>query len=87
MRRKEIGEDLMKDNEQYRKLRDASGGRTSPREPPSRQSAGKGGYGRPEYERWTFEELVAHAKRLELPEPEQQSREDLIDALVERELR
>lgn len=87
MRRKEIGEDLMQDNETYRKARGSEPEKRTPREDPSRQNAAKQGYGRPEFDRWTDQELIELAETLEIPSPEQLSRESLIDALLARELR
>jgi hypothetical protein len=87
MRRKDIGEDLMQDNETYRKARAGEPDKHTPREDPSRQNAAKQGYGRPEFERWTDQELIELAETLEIPTPEQLPRESLIDALLARELR
>ena len=87
MRRKDVGNDLMQDNETYRKAKPNDAGEKSPRENPSQQSADKQGYGRPEFERWTTEELIELARTLEISDPEQMARASLIDTLVERELR
>lgn len=87
MRRKEIGERLMPDNETYRKARPNDEGEKAPRESPSRQSPGKQGYGRPEYDRWTHEELLELAHTLEIPDADQLSRDDLVERLVSREIR
>ena len=87
MRRKDVGADLMQDNETYRKARPDDAGEKSPRENPPQQSGGKQGYGKPAYEQWTTDELIELARTLEIADPEQMSRESLIDTLVERELR
>ena len=87
MRRKEVGEDLMKDNEQYRKVRQNKDEVSkSPRESPSRQGPDRQGYGRQEFDRWTMEELTAYARQLEIPQPDELPRGDLIEALVARQL-
>jgi hypothetical protein len=77
----------MKDREQYQKLRRAPPGNQTPREDPSRQSPGKRGYARPEFDRWTDQELRDQAERLEIPDAARLSREALIDALLEHEIR
>ncbi|MFW6093214.1 MAG: Rho termination factor N-terminal domain-containing protein [Pseudomonadota bacterium] len=41
---------------------------------------------RPECDRWTLEELLAQARRLEVPDASEMSRNQLIDALLRREL-
>ncbi len=87
MRRKEIGEGLMQDNETYRKVEPNDADEKAPRESPSRQSADKQGYGRPEYERWTDEELLELARSLEIPQAERFTREQLITELTTREIR
>ncbi len=87
MRRKEIGEGLMPDNETYRKVEPNDPSEKAPRESPSRQSADKQGYGRPEFERWTDEELLQMARTLEIPQADRLTRNQLITELTEREIR
>lgn len=50
------------------------------REQPSTQAPGRTGYGRPDLEQWTTEELKAHASKLNI---HLDDREALIDALTQ----
>ena len=58
---------FVKTNEEYTKARTATGhdGGTY-REQPERQAAGGAGYEKPDFERWTDEELLSHARGLNL---------------------
>ena len=86
MRRKEIGDGLMQDDETYRKARPNDKDQKSPRENPSRQGPDKQGHKYAEYASWTNEELLALAETLEVPDAGQLSREALIENLAARRL-
>ncbi|MFU8815833.1 MAG: hypothetical protein ACNA7W_10845 [Pseudomonadales bacterium] len=87
MKRKKVNDSLMKDNEQYTKLRASEPDRNTPREDPSRQTAGKRGYSRPEFDHWTDAELRDHARRLEISGADSLDRAQLIERITDREIR
>jgi len=86
MRRKEIGDGLMQDDETYRKVRPADKDQKAPRENPSAQGPGKQGHKYADYVNWTHEELLELANTLEVPDAEHLTREALIENLAARRL-
>lgn len=82
---KKLADDLIKSNTEYTKLRADRTDGESPREMPDHQSPGQRGLDRPEYNRWTIEELRATADKLNLGDTDGLDRKQLIERLNEVE--
>lgn len=84
---KETADDLLHTNEEYEKLKTKHGpdSEHTPRETPDGQGPGRSGYGKPEFDRWTIEEIREHATRLGIDDAETMARDALIDAVVARD--
>lgn len=76
---------FIRTNEEYVKRRGSKQGAKAPREQPERQMPGEQGHHKPDYRRWTTEELCSHAARLGIENAECESRERLIQLLEERD--
>lgn len=82
---KKTTDSMIKTNKEYVKLR--SGQDSTPREQPSRQMPGTKGHDRPEYSRWTDQELRETAQTLNIEGHDTLDREQLIEAIVARQQR
>ncbi len=80
---KQLANDLVHTNKEYEKLK---GTRLdtdkTPRETPSGQAPGRGGYSKQLFDEWTREELASHVESLGIDADDSSDREELI-ALIE----
>ena len=83
---KQLANDLVHTNKEFEKLK---GSRVdtdkTPRETPSGQSPGRGGYSKQLFDEWTREELEKHAKGLGIDTEESSDREQLIELIGSRD--
>lgn len=82
-----LADDLIKTNTEYEKLRGDKARHEPVRETPDHQGPGYRGLERPDFSSWTTEEVRRFASNLEISDAARMSREELLDALEQRQAR
>lgn len=78
---KTTADSMLKKNKEYTKLRSKQETPKPPREHPHDQAPGARGHRKPDYARWTDEELKAAAAELGAADVENRSRDELLEYL------
>jgi hypothetical protein len=75
----------IKSNTEYVKLRSDEVDGSTPRHRPRQQAPGKRGHDKPDYSRWTTDELRSKALKLGVEKTEAKSRAELLDAIAQHD--